>query len=296
MEFNKSNKEIKRVKKVFISYTQLKEIIDKDDNEIMQFFMKFKDLPEVFKNTKFTKDMIDLMTELLSKMSMINSGPATTALNQIFINTNFLVNIRERLREEDYMAENYLKFLYNVAQLGNKLIDKFTDDVKRIRFSELSEYSEFVKSLIKQDKIKENLELALKIIDIMDEFKEKENHKKMNKLQEKEKEKEKIKINNKENIFDINSIPIDYNNRNIYISSEDFNEKLDIIIAPHIKSGSYFSYEKYINTIFYLEYEDCYRDLRKTINIFQGMNKSINNMDKKELQKLFKTYSDLYFY
>ena len=296
MEFNKSNKEIKSVKKVFISYTQLKEILDKDDNEIMQFFMKFKDLPEVFKNTKFTKDMIDLMTELLSKMSMINSGPATTALNQIFINTNFLDIIRERLREEDYMAENYLKFLYNVAQLGNKLIDKFTDDVKRIRFSELSEYSEFLKSLIKQDKIKNYLELALKIIDIMDEFKEKENHKKMNKLQEKEKEKEKIKINNKENIFDINSIPIDYNNRNIYISSEDFNEKLDIIIAPHIKSGSYISYERYINTMFYLEYEDCYRDLRKTINIFQGMNKSINNMDKKELQKLSKIYSDLYFY
>lgn len=101
MEFNKSNKENKSVKKVFISYTQLKEIIDKDDNEIMQFFMKFKDLPEVFKNTKFTKDMIDLMTELLSKMSMINSGPATTALNQIFINTNFLDIIRERLREND---------------------------------------------------------------------------------------------------------------------------------------------------------------------------------------------------
>ena len=45
--------------------------------------------------------MIDLMTELLSKMSMINSGPATTALNQIFINTNFLDIIRERLREND---------------------------------------------------------------------------------------------------------------------------------------------------------------------------------------------------
>ena len=48
--------------------------------------------------------------------------------------------------------------------------------------------------------------------------------------------------------------------------------------------------------MFYLEYEDCYRDLKKNINIFQSMNKSINEMDKRELQKLSRTYSDLYFY
>ena len=294
-EFHKSNKELKNVKKVFISYTQLIEIIDKEDNEIMQFFIKFKDLAEAFKNTKFSRDMIDLMTELLSKISMINSGPATTTLNQIINNTDFLNKIKERLREEDYLNEKYLKFLYSVSQLGNKLIDKFSDDVKRIRFSELSEYSEFVKNLVDNGKLDNHLELALKINDTMNEFKEKENHRKMNKFQEKEKEKEK-QDNNNNNIFDINSIPIDYNNRNIHISSEDFNEQINIQIAPHIKSGSYISYERYINTMFYLEYEDCYRDLRKTINIFRDMNKSINNMDKKELQKLSKTYSDLYFY
>ena len=295
-EFHKSNKELKNVKKVFISYTQLKEMIDKEDNEIMQFFIKFKDLPEAFNNTKFSRDMIDLMAELLSKISMINSGPATTTLNQIINNTDFLNKIKERLSEEDYMNEKYLKFLYSVAQLGNKLIDKFSDDVKRLRFSELSEYSEFVKNLVDNGNLDNHLDLALKINDTMNEFKEKENHRKMNKFQEKEKEKEKQNNNNINNIFDINSIPIDYNNRNVYISSEDFNEQVNIQIAPHIKSGSYISYERYINTMFYLEYEDCYRDLRKTINIFRDMNKSINNMDKKELQKLSKTYSDLYFY
>ena len=112
---------------------QLIEIIDKDDNEIMQFFMKFKNLPDVFKNTKFTKDMIDLMTELLAKVSMINSGPSITTLNQILVNTNFIKLIKERLKEEEYKDSKYLKFLYNIALLSNKLIDKFNDDSKRIK-------------------------------------------------------------------------------------------------------------------------------------------------------------------
>ena len=301
--FNKSNKEIneiKNIKKVYISYIQLREIIDKTDNEIITFFMKFKDLPDVFKNTKFTEDMKDLMTELLSKISNINSGPAVVILNQILGNTDFLAIIRERLRGEDYKNYNYIKFLYNVAQLNNKLIDKFTDDKNRIKHSELCEYSDFVKKLIDEGQMENNLELALKLVDTMNEFKEKEQHKKMNKIQEKEREKEKEKLNNENNDkFDskyINSIPIDYKNRNIQLSLEDFNEKIDILIAPHIKSGSYISYERYINTMFYLEYEDCYRDLKKTINAFKSMNKSVNNMDKKELQKLSRAYSDLYFY
>ena len=304
--FNKSNKEIKEIKeiknikKVYISYNQLIEIIDKSDNEIMTFFIKFKDLPEAFKNTRFTKDMKDLMTELLSKISNINSGPAVVILNQILENTNFLNIIRERLAEEDYKDQTYIKFLCNVAQLNNKLIDKLTDDKNRIKYNELLEYSDFVQSLIKNGQMENNLELALKLIDTMNEFKEKEQHKKMNKIKEKEKEKEKNKINNNNNdklgIDYINSLPIDYKNKNIQLSLEDFNEKLDILIAPHIKSGSYISYERYINTMFYLEYEDCYRDLKKTINAFKSMNKSVNNMDKKELQKLSRTYSDLYFY
>ena len=298
--FNKSNKEFKNVKKIFFKYTQLLDIIDKDDNEIMQFFMKFRDLPEVFNNTIFKEDMLDLMTELLARVSTINSGPSSTTLNQILVNTNFIELIKKRLEEEDYKNTKYLKFLYNVALLNNKLIDKFTDDVKRLKYSELSQYSDIVQEYIKERKIENDLELALKITDIMNEYKEKEKHKRMNKLQEKEKEKEKEKNQtnqtNNININNINSIPIDYKQKNILLSNEDFNEKINTPIAPHIKFGPYISYERYINTMFYLEYEDCYRDLRKTINTFRNMNKSINDMDKKELQKFSKAYSDVYFY
>ena len=300
--FNKSDKGIKRVRRGYISYQQLVEIVDKDDNEIMQFFMKFRDISDVVNNTKFKPDMVDLMTELLSKISNINSGPATTTLNQIFINTEFVNLIRNRLSEQNYKNTKYLEFLKNVAVLSNKLIDKFTDDNKRIKYNELSEYSEFLKDLINEDQIQNNdLDLALKILDIMNDFKEKEKHKRMNQFQEKEKERNKMNPNrindNNNNIINrINDIPIDYKEKNIQLTKEDFNEKGDPMIAPHLKAGPYISYERYINTMFYLEYEDCYRDLRKTINIFQALNKSINEMGKEELYKLSKKYSDLYFY
>ena len=299
--FNKSDKGIKRERKVFISYKQLVEIVDKEDNEIMQFFIKFRDIPDAVKNTRFTPEMVDLMTELLAKISNINSGPATTTLNQIFINTDFVSLIRKRLSEQNYKNTKYLEFLKNVAILSNKLIDKFTDDNKRIKYNELSEYSEILKELISADQIQNNLEIALKILDIMNDFKEKEKHKRMNQFQEKEKERNKMnqnKINENNNNINnkINEIPIDYKEKNIQLTKEDFIEKGEPLIAPHLKVGPYISYERYINTMFYLEYEDCYRDLRKSINIIQSLNKSINEMDKNELYKLSKKYSDLYFY
>ena len=299
--FNKSDKGIKRVRKGYISYQQLLELVDKDDNEIMQFFIKFRDISDVVNNTKFKPDMIDLMTELLAKISNINSGPATTTLNQIFINTDFVNLIRNRLSEQNYKNLKYLEFLKNVAILSNKLIDKFTDDNKRIKYNELSEYSEVLQELINTDQITNNLQIALEILDIMNDFKEKERHKRMNQFQEKEKERNRINPNrindNNNNINNkINEIPIDYKEKNIQLTKEDFIEKGDPLIAPHLKVGPYISYERYINTMFYLEYEDCYRDLRKSINIFQSLNKSINEMDKKELYDLSKKHSDLYFY
>ena len=139
--------------------------------------------------------MIDLMTELLSRMSKINSGPAATSLNQILVNTNFLDLIKGRLKDEDYKSNQYLKFLYNVAVLSDKVIDKFADDTKRIKYNELSEYSDFLKDLIKNGQIENNLDLALKISDVMNDFKEKERHKKMNKFEKDEKERNQINQN-----------------------------------------------------------------------------------------------------
>ena len=298
---NKCETEIKKMKKIYISYHQLKEIINKNDNDIIHFFLKFKDLPDAFNNTEFSPHMVDLMTELLAKISNINSGPTTIILNQIFVNSNFMNLIKNKLTEQDYTNKNFLEFLLNVAILFNKLIDKFTDDNKRIKYNELSEHSEMLQELVQGGHLQNNLELSKKILDVMNEFREKERHKRINQFQEKEKERNKKNqnyINGNINIlFDkINNIPIDYKDRNIQLTKEDFIEKADLLISPHIKKGPYISYQRYINTMFYLEYEDCYRDLKKSINIFQLMKKSINEMDKKELYKLSKNYSDIYFY
>ena len=300
--FNDSSKQVKEIRKTFISYKQLVEILSNDDdNKLIQFFTKYKDISDVFKNTNFSSDMISLMIKLLSKISLINSGPASEILNQIFTNTNFLSKIKEKLKEEKYYDSKYLESFYDISVLCNKLIDKFTDDNKRIKYAELSEHFDVLQELINSNKINKDLEIALKIIDILNDFREKEKHKKMAMVTEKIKkmEKEQLEKNmNKgnNNINNENLIPIDYKEREIQLSNDDFKNQQKLEIASNIIKGSYISYEKYINTMFYLEYEDCYRSLRKTINEFQLMGKSVNKMDNRELQKLSKSNTDIYFY
>ena len=185
---NDSSKQVKEVKnKAFISYNQLKDILSKDDNEIIQFFTKYRDLCDVFENTRFTSDMIYLMIKLLSKISKINSGLAPVIWNQILTNTKFLIKIREKLKEENFKDSRYLETFYDVAVLCNKLIDKFTDDNIRIKHSELSVYADVLQELINQGKMENNLEMALKIIDVLNDFREKEKHKKLIMLKEKQK-------------------------------------------------------------------------------------------------------------
>ena len=60
--------------------------------------------------------------------------------------------------------------------------------------------------------------------------------------------------------------------------------------------GKYISYEKYLNTMFYLEYEDCYRNLRNSIYELQFNGQSINNMEQNKLTSIINKYKDLYFY
>ena len=116
--FNNSSKKLKEIqKKTYISYTQLRDLKDKDDNEIIQFFNKYKDISDVFGNTKFTSDMIDLMIELLSKISQVNSSPASIVLNQIFTNTDFLDVIRKKLKLEQYNDTKYLEVFYDISVL-----------------------------------------------------------------------------------------------------------------------------------------------------------------------------------
>ena len=269
---------------IHFSYDKIKEIINKDDNEIIQYLMNFKDLTEAFNNTQFSIKMFDIFTELLLKISKINSMPASNSLYQILKNTNYNRMAKQRLAKEEYNNEKYLSFINNLILLNDKLIDKYTDDLIRIKYGELSEYVDIIKEMNNQQLAKD-IEINLK------KLKEKETHKKLIEVEQKQKEREQNIIN--EDNSDMDKIPIDYKDKNIYLSYNDLMANDELKIAPHLKSGSYRSYERYINTMFYLEYQDCYMDLKNTI---RELNKSVNNLNIKELYQLSKDYSNIYFY
>ena len=279
-----------------VSYEILKELINIDENEIIQILSKYKDSSEIFeKNVNFIKEMTEIMVELLVKLSKIYSNEASNTLYHILKNTNLKVYVKQRLAIEDYDNKNYLNFILNLILLNDKLIDKFTDDLIRIKSGEILDYVEIIIIKIDKGDYIDDLSLAKDVVSNIEKLKEKEKHKKLTDFIEKEKEREKEMNKKNLNNIDINNIQIDYKNRDIYLTTQDLNENKEIKIAPHLKSGSYISYERYINTMFYLEYQDCYKDLKETMNYLQ-INKSINYMNNKELYQLSKEFSNIYFY
>ena len=99
-----------------------------------------------------------------------------------------------------------------------------------------------------------------------------------------------------DNIKSNDNIILDYKTKDILLSKNDFNNIKELQISPHIIRGSYKTYSYYLNTMFYLEYEDCYRALKQAMNELKLKNKSINFMDDNELHKFNKDMKDLYFY
>jgi len=193
-----------------ISYEILKELISKDENEIMQILSKYKDSSEIFvNNTNFIKEMTEIMIELLMKISKIYSDEASNTLYHILKNTNIKVYIKQRLEIEDYDNKNYLNFILNLILLNDKLIDKFTDDLIRIKSGIILDYAEIIKIKIDKGHYVENLSLAKDVVSNIEKLKEKEKHKQLTKFIKKEMNKKNI------NNIDINNIQIDYKNRDI---------------------------------------------------------------------------------
>ena len=91
-------------------------------------------------------------------------------------------------------------------------------------------------------------------------------------------------------------IESDYKRRNILLSNDDFFNYRENQISYHIPQGSYKSYKYYFNTLFNLEYEDCYRGLKKDIHNLLLRRKSVNLMNEKSHQNLEKNFPNLYFY
>ena len=122
--------------------------------------MNFKDLSITFDNTIFNSELIDLITEILMKLSKINSENASYILYQILKNTNYNDIVKKRLLNEEYDSENYLNFILNLILLNDKLIDKFTDNLIRIKYGVIESYVDSIEGMINNNKYGNNLNLA----------------------------------------------------------------------------------------------------------------------------------------
>ena len=148
-----------------ISYDILKELISKSDNEIIQILSNYKDSSEIFvKNQNFINEMTEIMIKILMKISKIYSDEASNILYHILKNTNIKVYIKQRLEIEDYDNKNYLNFILNLILLNDKLIDKFTDDLIRIKSGIILDYAEIIKIKIDKGHYVENLSLAKDVV------------------------------------------------------------------------------------------------------------------------------------
>ena len=301
--FNYNEKKDKE-KDIHFSIPQLRDVQNVEDNQLVQFFSKFKDLSSVFNNTRWhsnNSDLVYLMTHLLARISEINSGPASLILNQIIENTSFIENtIKQNLSSMNFDEQRYLKFLLDTAILSSKLLDKFSETNKRIKANDLLEYSELLQEIVTKNENSSNnidMNLSLQVIDKINEFKEKEKRKKLEQYNNKIHQKEVKEMKEQENnTLKSDEIPIDYKGREIEISYKDFSTNEKKLISKHIIKGSYTSYSRYLNTMFYLEYEDCYSSLRNTIYNLQLNGTSINDMKPKNIKLIEHEYKDIYFY
>ena len=95
---------------------------------------------------------------------------------------------------------------------------------------------------------------------------------------------------------------INYTSESVLITEDDLKNKEVRYIYPHKKKGKYYSFENYMNTLFWLEYEDCYSLLKESINKIYNESKNSSELLKKynsfeEFYNLTEyNYRDIYYY
>ena len=104
------------------------------------------------------------------------------------------------------------------------------------------------------------------------------------------------KLKEEQNKESKKELEINYQDVDAIINIKDFKKDIRYKICANKIEGKYKSYEEYINTMFCLEYEDCYRSLRRAIfNLIQE-GKSLNQLDKQEKWFFERRKHDIYCY
>ena len=281
----------------YISHKKLKELYESNIEDIINYFYVIPNYESLINGTNFrNNNMIVLLMNIIKRISEENSSPASQIISSFIDNTNFFEIEIKKYIEEESISLDYLNVINDYLIFNLKVLNKFSDKSKKLHLWEIEETVQSLKKLVNEKDYDKSLkEICKEIIKNFQELKDK-------RIKLKEEELKKLKIKKDEIIFNsknfelykyslkyINSIPIDYKNKPIEISNEELRNGAEKNLVPHIPKGSYINYDRYINTLFYLEYEDCYRSLKNTI-------KEICISGELNEYNVEKEHKDVYYY
>jgi len=283
---NKSNK--------FLSPKFLTSNLNLQPEILVQAYIAIVDLEDIIKNTNYSDNLIYLQISNLLIISKSNSESAKHII-KTFINSYFLNYLRDFLNKKTQDKElfeilkclkkiNFFDFLKETCEFFFNISNYFLSFQSKFPTIELEDMIKKLKPIYE----KEDAEYVY-IENISSEFQKYKNN--LTSSSSKKEPKIDLKAALKRGYIFINNenIPIDYQETPIEISSEELFQPYIKEIQMHRENGSYDSWERYLNTMFYLTREDCYRSLRKEIEI-------ISNRQPNDANNKIKKLSDVYFY
>ena len=283
----------KKEKDLFFHPKEIKELETKEIIDLIVDFNKDDKFTEKVNGTNFQKDDCYTFMNIIYKISESNHELALITINKIIENTNFINKtvvffLKEQEKELEFDNQEYLLFLkelllflqkYLIISSKKLEINYKFDKPKAVLVNLESKdiYNEEQKLLMKEV-IQEinNYEKKMNAIYIL-EYEKKQREKEENKM---------LKHKNKRNYKDVKTI-IDIN---------DFFVEVKYDIDPNLIKGEYDSYQRYINTMFFLEYEDCYRNLRRAIYKLKDSAPNLERLNLKQIKNFEKKQKDIYCY
>ena len=281
----KNNSNHKKEEKFFFSPNTIKDLEKKDIIDVITELNSDENFCKKINGTIFQKDICYSLMKTIKKVSEDNSEPVLILINKIIENTNFInKTIITFIKERNYDSIEYLNFFENFLLFLQKYL---LISSKKLEINiNLYEDTKLLENKIKKEDTKEELKLAMKkVIQEINNYVEKNISIMHNENKEKE-DNSRNKQKNQKNYKEIKTI----------INIDDFLTEVYYNIDPNIPKGKFDSYESYINTMFFLEYEDCYRNLRKAIYKLKNNYVSIGKLNKKEIKNFEKNQKDIYCY
>ena len=298
---NQYKKNDNKNKKSFLSFQKLKEMSEKDTNDIIkEYFLSHNDdIYEQIKNTKFRQETCYLMMKIIKKISEMDSEAALIIINKIFEYTNFFINTGdddnifyfiniENIDNFQSLNYNYFDFLNIVIEFLDKCLCIIPKSKNIFNFTDYKEniVNKIIPYLTEDQKEKINL--------IKEKITEYESKKKI--INEENLKKKFAKLKEEQNKESKKELEINYQDVDAIINIKDFKKDIRYKICANKIEGKYKSYEEYINTMFCLEYEDCYRNLRRAIYELVKEAKPLNNLEKKERWTFERKKHDIFCY